>query len=659
MNVRVRPRRVAASVVALLVSLPLVALRAQPPARAGVQSSGRHPVRQGGPHGNAAERPEVSRPPERRPAKRVSLRLAVKAGSLDEADDQQGLAHLIEHMAFNGSAHFKPGELVSYFESIGARLGPHVNAYTSFDETVYMLDLPTDKPEIVDEGAHRARRLRRRADARSRPKSTRSAASSSRNGAAASAPARASATSSSRSCSTTRATPSGCRSASPRSSATRRPARLRAFYDTWYRPERMAVVAVGDIDAAAARADASRRAFGRSRRARRRRRSPIGTVPLHQRAARQRRHRSGGHAVDRAARPQAPARRRGSASPTTAASWSSGSCEQMLNERFGELARKPDAKFLGAGAGSGALSRTVDDVLARRARSRTARSTTASPRSPSKRSACASSASRRPSSTARRSGWRRSTSAPTTSATRPRAARSRRSISNYFLEDEPSPGIDYEYALVQQLLPGDHASTKCRRWRKALLGDDSRVVLATSPQKPGVRVPTEADLQAALDGGERVAGHAVERHGVDARADGEQADAGAVASRREMLDDSASPIVQFANGVEAWLKPTDFKNDQVLFTLYAPGGASLAPPADYLEASLATGYVEPLGRRRAQGARPAEAAGGQARVRVAVHRAVDARHLRIGARRRSSRRRCSCSTRRSPRRATTRRRSRC
>src|SRR4051794_1074279 len=84
-----------------------------------------------------------------RPAKRASLRLAVKAGSLFEEPDQLGLAHLIEHMAFNGSAHFKPGELVSYFESIGARLGPHVNAYTSFDETVYMLDVPTDKPEIV------------------------------------------------------------------------------------------------------------------------------------------------------------------------------------------------------------------------------------------------------------------------------------------------------------------------------------------------------------------------------------------------------------------------------------------------------------------------------------------------------------------------------
>src|SRR3954454_8220486 len=87
-----------------------------------------------------------------RPAKRASLRLAVKAGSLFEEPDQLGLAHLIEHMAFNGSAHFKPGELVSYFERLGARLGPHVNAYTSFDETVYMLDLPTDQGDAVAKG---------------------------------------------------------------------------------------------------------------------------------------------------------------------------------------------------------------------------------------------------------------------------------------------------------------------------------------------------------------------------------------------------------------------------------------------------------------------------------------------------------------------------
>src|SRR6266550_5314515 len=86
------------------------------------------------------------------PAKRVSLRMAVKAGSIDEADDQRGLAHMLEHMAFNGTTHFKPGELVAYFESIGVSFGAHVNAYTSYDETVYMLDVPTDRTGAIDHG---------------------------------------------------------------------------------------------------------------------------------------------------------------------------------------------------------------------------------------------------------------------------------------------------------------------------------------------------------------------------------------------------------------------------------------------------------------------------------------------------------------------------
>ena len=72
------------------------------------------------------------------------------------------------------------------------------------------------------------------------------------------------------------------------------------------------------------------------------------------------------------------------------------------------------------------------------------------------------------------------------------------------------------------------------------------------------------------------------------------------------MDDVGVTVVRFANGVEAWLKPTDFKNDQVLFTLNALGGTSLAPPDDYAEASLATALVELVRRRRAQGARPAE-----------------------------------------------------
>src|SRR5215210_4692572 len=86
------------------------------------------------------------------PANRVSMRLAVNAAAIQEEPDQRGLAHFIEHMAFNGTEHFKPGELVSFLESIGARFGPHVNASTSFDETVYMLEIPTDRPGYVDRG---------------------------------------------------------------------------------------------------------------------------------------------------------------------------------------------------------------------------------------------------------------------------------------------------------------------------------------------------------------------------------------------------------------------------------------------------------------------------------------------------------------------------
>ena len=151
-----------------------------------------------------------------RPEKRVSLQLAVKAGSVDEENDQQGLAHFLEHMAFNGTKRFKPGELIAALESTGARLGPHVNAYTSFDETVYMFQLPTDKEGLVEKGLQALADFAGGMTARSRRKSTRNAASSSRNGAAGWAPARGCAISRSPCSSTNRSTPSGCRLASPR-----------------------------------------------------------------------------------------------------------------------------------------------------------------------------------------------------------------------------------------------------------------------------------------------------------------------------------------------------------------------------------------------------------------------------------------------------------
>lgn len=84
------------------------------------------------------------------PQKRVELRLVVKAGSVQEDDDQQGLAHFTEHLSFNGSTHFKKFELISYLESIGLTFGADINAFTNADETVYVLHIPTDKKENLD-----------------------------------------------------------------------------------------------------------------------------------------------------------------------------------------------------------------------------------------------------------------------------------------------------------------------------------------------------------------------------------------------------------------------------------------------------------------------------------------------------------------------------
>ncbi|MFC0169870.1 M16 family metallopeptidase [Pseudoduganella danionis] len=87
-----------------------------------------------------------------RPENRLELRLVVKAGSMQEDEDQQGLAHFLEHMAFNGSTHFKRNELVSYLQSVGVQFGADLNASTSFNETIYILPLPSDKPEVVQQG---------------------------------------------------------------------------------------------------------------------------------------------------------------------------------------------------------------------------------------------------------------------------------------------------------------------------------------------------------------------------------------------------------------------------------------------------------------------------------------------------------------------------
>src|SRR5579871_5933172 len=90
--------------------------------------------------------------PNAKPENKVELRLVVKAGSILENDNQQGLAHFVEHMNFNGLKHYPKNTLVDYLQKIGVQFGADLNANTGWDRTYYLLPIPTDRPGNIDSG---------------------------------------------------------------------------------------------------------------------------------------------------------------------------------------------------------------------------------------------------------------------------------------------------------------------------------------------------------------------------------------------------------------------------------------------------------------------------------------------------------------------------
>src|SRR5688500_18421546 len=86
-----------------------------------------------------------------KPEKRAELRLVINAGSILENENQLGYAHIVEHTGFNGTKNFAKNDLIKYLESIGVRFGADLNAYTGFDETVFILPVPTDTARIIDQ----------------------------------------------------------------------------------------------------------------------------------------------------------------------------------------------------------------------------------------------------------------------------------------------------------------------------------------------------------------------------------------------------------------------------------------------------------------------------------------------------------------------------
>ena len=138
-------------ILALVCAAPLVAQNAKSPSSAAPAPSTPLPVDPKVRIGTLPNGLKYYIRTNQKPEKRAELRLVVNAGSVLENDDQLGLAHFVEHTAFNGTTHFAKNDLIKYLQSIGVRFGADLNAYTGFDETVYILPVPTDTARIVEQ----------------------------------------------------------------------------------------------------------------------------------------------------------------------------------------------------------------------------------------------------------------------------------------------------------------------------------------------------------------------------------------------------------------------------------------------------------------------------------------------------------------------------
>ncbi len=522
------------------------------------------------------------------PEGQLALRLVVQAGSIDEADDQRGLAHLLEHMAFNGTDRFAPGELVEYFESVGVRFGPHVNAYTSFDETVYMLDVPV-APEGVVERAFQALsdfaggmtldpdeidrergvvieewRLRRGAGTRIQDQQLPAIFGDSRYA---------------------DRIPIGLVEVLE----TFLPERLEAFYREHYRAERMAVVAVGDIEPEAL-ATLIAREFGALAGTPGGER-PTYPVPLHNETlvvSAADPELQGASVSVLFKRPVERARTVGDYRDSLMRSLAS----RMLNARFSELSQQPDAPFLRAVARGQAIAGEVQAFSL--AASVEADGVVAG------LTALAAEMARVAQHPFGEAELDRTKRDLLTTYERAFAEQDRtengplaNELVRHVLQEEPVPGIAAEYAIVQQVLPGI-AAQEVTEVARSLITEDGRVVLATAPGPADEPPASEADLLAALRTGELASVAAWDDGGGEGELMVSLPEPGTVVSRRP-LPDLGVTVVTLSNGVEAWLKPTDFRNDQVVFTGYARGGASLADPELFREAGLSTELVDLAG----------------------------------------------------------------
>jgi zinc protease len=523
------------------------------------------------------------------PEKRVELRLVVNAGSILENDDQQGLAHFTEHMAFNGTKHFEKNELVSYLQSVGIKFGSNLNAYTSFDETVYRLLVPTDKADVVDKAffvledwaanltldpkeIEKERgiileewRIGRGASQRLRDQYFPVMFHHSQYG---------------------KRLPIG------KENVIRnfKHETLINFYKEWYRPDLMAVIVVGDIDVDQYE-KIIKQHFGGMVNPKKARPRTIFEVPDHQETL------YSITADKEATQTQVYVyMKQDHKDETTLGDYRKFLKEKiyyfMINQRLAGLSRSSNPPYVFAKSGFENIARSKDafSITMRVDDNGVEKGLTAALTELER---------------AKRFGF-----------TQVELDRARKSIAmmygrafnengktesegyasemiRNFLAKEAMPGIEFENAFANNQLPLITVE-EMNAFDNTFLIDSNRVVIVTGPQKEGVTMPTEQRLREIVDGISKLELEPYSEKVVNFIWPGEKPKAGTILNEKK---DEAHGITELtlSNGAKVWLKPTDFKNDETYLVAYSKGGHSLVNDNDYFSASYASTLVNESG----------------------------------------------------------------
>ncbi len=524
-----------------------------------------------------------------KPEDKVELRLVINAGSMLETDEQQGLAHFLEHMAFNGTKNFEKNELVSYLQSIGVKFGADLNAYTSFDETVYILPIPSDDEEILDKGltvledwAHNIAltdeeidkergvvleewRLGQGANQRMRdewfPIMFKESRYADR-------------------------LPIGKKEVLE----TFEYETLRQFYKDWYRPDLMAVIAVGDVDPDEMEKKIKER-FGKIKNPKNPKERKLYEVPNHDQTF------ISVVSDKEAAFTQIQLVYKQENKKTETLNDFRREVVYrlytgMLNQRLDELKQSAEPPFFFANTNYGSMVRTKsnyssfavvgEDGIKKGLKALVVENERV------KRFGFTEGELERYKKVMLNNMEKAFKEADKTE--------SKRYAGEYirnFLSSEPIPGVAFEYDFYQKILPTitiEEVNELGKKW----VNKSNRVIVLTGPEKEGVTMPTEDDVRKMLREATLARITPYEDKVVASSFIEEAPAAGKVELVKELKAVEAKELT-LSNGVKVVLKPTDFKNDEILMTAYSFGGSSLYPQEDDHSAGNASRIIGETG----------------------------------------------------------------